>query len=84
MLLDYRINIVKHDHLVKAIFTLNKIPFKIPTQFFIELESTILKFILNNKTHRIAKTILKNKRTSVIITIPDPKLYYRPIVIKTI
>ena len=66
------------DILLKAIYRL-----KIPTQFFIELERAICKFIWNNQKSRIAKTILKNKRTSGEITIPDLMLYYRAIVIKT-
>ena len=41
------------------------------------------KFICNNQKHRIAKTLLNNKRTSGGIAISDLKLYYRTIVIKT-
>jgi alanine dehydrogenase len=57
-------------------------PSKISTQFFIELERAILKFIWNNKEPRIVKTILNNKRISKGINITDLKLYYRAVVIK--
>jgi hypothetical protein len=66
--------------LPKAIYRLNAIPIEIPTQ----LLQTIDQFLtLYGKKNRIAKTILDNKRTSGGITIPDFKLHYRAIVIKT-
>ena len=65
--------------LPKAIYTFNVIPIKILTQLFDELQ----RAIWNNQKPRIAKTLLKDKRTSGGITMPDLKLYYRAIVIKT-
>jgi hypothetical protein len=83
MLVDWQGLYSKNSHLAENILQIHKIPIKIPTQSFIELERAIHKFIWKNKNPSIAKTILDNKRSSGEITVPDCKLYYRAIVVKT-
>ena len=70
--------------LPKSIYLFSAIPIKLPRYFFTELEKNYNKVHMENKRSRISTEIMKKNVKEGGLAVPDLKLYYKAVVIKTI
>ena len=74
---------VKMTILPKAIYRFSAIPSKLPMAFFTELERKIFNCVETQKTLK-TKAILRKKNGAQGFRLPDFRLYYKAIVLRTV
>ena len=84
MFLDWKNQYCQKTILPKAIYRFNAIPTKLPMVFFHKSRIKISHFVFKQKRTLIAKAILEKKNEAGRINLPDFRLYYEAIVIKTV
>ena len=70
--------------LPNAIYRFNVIPIKLPVAFFNRTRMKISQFIWKHKRPQVTNGILRKKNGAGEINLPDFRLYYNAIVIKTV
>ena len=79
-----RINIVRMTILANAIYKFNVISIKLPVTFFTDLGQKFSQFIWKHKRPQTAKAVLRKKKEAGVINLPNFRLCYKPVFIKTV
>ena len=83
MFLEWK-TMAKMKILPKAIYRFNSIPIKLSMAFFKELEQKKLQLVWKHKRPQIAKAVMRMKTRTGGIRLPQFRLCYQAIVIKTV
>ena len=78
------IDIVQITVLPKAIYRFSVIPIKISMTLFTEIKTNDYKICMEIQELQVTKIILSKKSKAGGVTLPDFKLYYKAITIKTV
>ena len=84
MFLGYKTQYCENDYTIQSHLQIQCNTYQISMAFFRELEQKTSQFVWKHRRPQIAKAFLRKNNGAGGINLPDFRLYYKAIVIKTV